>query len=138
LPACGDEASADEPPEIAFGEDQCDRCNMIISDERFAAALVDEEGEAMLFDDIGEMITVVQEEGLLERRAWVHDYETREWVDATAAFFVDSHDIITPMGTAVVALATRERADAVAADNDGTVRDWPTVLAEWKMHGHSH
>lgn len=136
LASCGDEVSADEPPKIKFGEDTCSRCNMIISEEKYAAALVDKDGKAMIFDDIGEMIVVVQEEGLNDRRAWVHDYDTVEWVDATKAFFMDSHENMTPMGTAVVAFGTREAAEKLATERSGTVRDWNTTLVEWEMHGH--
>jgi copper chaperone NosL len=138
LPACGDDASADEPPEITYGEDQCDRCRMIISEERHAAALVDTKGTATLFDDTGEMIASVQQESLGERRAWVHDYESKAWVDATRAFYVDSHMLVTPMGTSIVAFADRQQAETVATNGHGTLRDWPTVLAEWKMHAHAH
>jgi nitrous oxide reductase accessory protein NosL len=111
---------------------------MIISDERFAAGLVDAHAKATLFDDTGELIVTVQSDGLNDRRAWVHDYGSGDWIDATTAFYVDAHDIITPMGTGVVAFADHGAAASHAADHAGTVRDWNGMMTEWTMHGHDH
>lgn len=133
LAACGDEASAGDPPEIVIGKTECTRCHMIISDERFASGLVDKDAKAMVFDDIGEMITVVQDEGLNERRAWVHDYDSKEWIDATAAFFVVSMDVITPMGSGVSAFEARDAADTFAGMNMGEVMTWDEILQGWMM-----
>jgi copper chaperone NosL len=138
LTACGDAASADEPPAVRYGEDTCGRCHMIVSDERFAAGLVDRHAEAMLFDDVGELILTVQDDGLNDRRAWVHDFDSGDWIDAMTAFYVDGHDIITPMGTGVVAFEDHAAATAHAADHAGMVRDWNGMLGEWTMHGHEH
>src|SRR5262245_16948176 len=49
-------ASTDSPPAIAYGRDECAHCGMIISDDRFAAALIVRDGaqsHPLLFDDIG-------------------------------------------------------------------------------------
>jgi copper chaperone NosL len=138
---CGDDAeAADKPPKVAYGEDQCDRCKMIVSEERFAAGLVPKKGKARIFDDAGELIMTLQEEGngLGKRRAWVHDYDTKQWIDASTASFVDSHKVVSPMGTGVAAFGTREAADAFASQNAGTVRDWQQMLSGWTMHQHSH
>jgi len=45
LGACGGRQGALQPPEIYYGQDTCARCGMLISDPRFAAALLTEEGE---------------------------------------------------------------------------------------------
>jgi copper chaperone NosL len=137
---CGDEAgAADKPPKITYGEDQCERCKMILAEERFAAGLVPKQGAAHIFDDPGELVMSVQDAGALgEQRAWVHDYDGKQWIDATSAYFVDSHKLVTPMGTGVAAFSTRAAADAFARQNAGTVRDWQQMLTGWKQHQHSH
>ena len=78
LVGCGGSADAGKPPKIDYGRDACERCRMIISEERFAAALVDQDGRKTLFDDPGELVAIVQEEGLNERKIWVHDDQSRE------------------------------------------------------------
>ena len=138
LAGCGGEARADKPPEIKYGVDTCSRCHMIISEEKYASGLVASDGTTMIFDDIGEMIATVQTDGLNERRVWVHDFDSVEWIDGTTAFYVDSHDLMTPMGMGVVAFSSKDAAEKLAAEKSGTVRDWEAMLVEWEMHGHGH
>lgn len=138
LSGCGGEARADQPPEIKYGVDTCSRCHMIISEEKYASGLVASDGTTMIFDDIGEMIATVQTDGLNERRVWVHDFDSVEWIDGTTAFYVDSHDLMTPMGMGVVAFSSKDAAEKLAAEKSGTVRDWEAMLVEWEMHGHGH
>jgi copper chaperone NosL len=132
LAACGDEQRADQPPAIAYGEDACSRCGMIISDERYAGGLVDADGEALIFDDIGEMIAVVQEEGLQERRVWVHDADSLEWLDGITAYYAVSRDVVTPMGSGVTAFAEQADADEFAEANSGMVMTWEQMLTDWE------
>ncbi|MBX5445554.1 nitrous oxide reductase accessory protein NosL [Sphaerobacter sp.] len=130
LVGCGGN-DPDKPPEIAYGRDTCARCGMIISEERHAAGLVDASGKQDVFDDAGEMVAFVQEHGLGDRRVWVHDFDSQEWIDGTTAFYVASPDATTPMGTGLVAFATRESAEAYSRDHAGTVMTWDEVLSSW-------
>ncbi|MEX2315271.1 MAG: nitrous oxide reductase accessory protein NosL [Thermomicrobiales bacterium] len=132
LTACGDEASAADPPELKVGETTCSRCHMIISDERFASGLTFEAADALLYDDLGEMVMVIQHEDPHADYVWVHDYESKEWIDAADAWYVASAEIMAPMGSGLAAFETQEAAEAFAATNDGAVRDWSTLLAEWE------
>jgi copper chaperone NosL len=133
LAGCGDKASGTEPPKISYGKDRCARCGMIISDERFAGGLVEPDGDALVFDDPGELIAQIQEEGLKDRRVWVHDYITKEWIDGTQAFFVVDDDLMTPMGTGVVALGTRDEAERLAAEKGGRVMTWQEIVQNWTI-----
>ena len=38
LAACGGGTDTTQPPEILYGQDVCDECDMIISEEKYAAA----------------------------------------------------------------------------------------------------
>ena len=139
--ACGGgSVSLDEPPSVRLGEDACDECRMIISEARFAAAYVTEDGTVRRFDDIGDMLVyhVRNQENVAV--FWVHDYETEEWVRAEWAFFVQASDISTPMGHGIVAFAERERAEKFAAEHDGRVLTFDEALAVVKggVEGGSH
>jgi copper chaperone NosL len=133
LTACGGAAGAADPPKIAYGKDACARCRMIISEERLAAGLVAAGGAKTLFDDIGELVATVQEEGRDRRRVWVHDYETRAWMDGTTASYVASADVMTPMGTGVVAFTERARADEFAGAHGTTAMSWDDILQNWQI-----
>ncbi|MCC6944616.1 MAG: nitrous oxide reductase accessory protein NosL [Thermomicrobiales bacterium] len=132
LAGCGDDAaSADDPPEIKLGRDNCDRCGMIISEERFASGIVDAKGNALLFDDAGEMVATVQEEGLGERRAWVHGYPSLEWIDATKAWYAVTMETPTPMGSGVFPFDSEQEATTFAAEQGGMVFRWEELLSSW-------
>ena len=56
LAACGGGADTTQPPEILYGQDVCDECDMIISEEKFAAAYWTAAGEAGRLDGGGERL----------------------------------------------------------------------------------
>lgn len=115
------------PPAIRYGEDICDRCGMIISDERFAAGLVVETEpgryDQRIFDDIGGMFAYMAEEGdaLPIVAAYVHDYGNKEWIRAEDARFVQAADLHSPMGFGLAAFALENDAAAQAAAWQGQV-----------------
>ena len=105
LSACGSAASG--PPSIVLDETPCAHCGMLVSDLAFAAAYRTED-DARVFDDIGCLLRELPPSGA---RVWVKDYETSEWLDAGAAFFVRSESMETPMGGGIVAFGSREAAE---------------------------
>ena len=63
--------------------------------------------------------------------AWyVHDYETKEWTDATTASYFVSSQVETPMASGIVAFASRDRADVMAYSLGTQVIDWSTLQAK--------
>ncbi len=140
---CQSPAPLDKPPDIRYGEDVCDKCRMIISEARFAAAYVTRQGEVRRFDDIGDMVQYHQEQAEEVAVFWVHDFETEEWLRADRAFFVMSADIRTPMGHGIVALGEKSRADRLATSLQGKVLTFQELLAqpvageEMSQHVHS-
>ena len=108
---------ADDPPRVRYGEAACSQCGMLISEEPYAAALVSPAGEVQRFDDIGCLIRYRQqhpESG--PARQWVHDYRTAAWMDASGAWYVQSAEVTTPMGSGIVALASEAEAAQLAQD----------------------
>jgi copper chaperone NosL len=111
----------DPPPRVRYGQDECAFCGMIISDERFAAALrVNEKGEIrdLLFDDIGDMIDYEKANpGIAVVHRFVHDLSTRRWIDAQAATYSHSDQLQTPMGSGIAAFADEHDAAAHSEAN---------------------
>lgn len=70
--------------------------------------------------------------------AWVHDYTTEQWLDASDAWYVRSPEIQTPMGGGIVAFAKREDADSLAAQRDGEVLRWETLIDQPATAAHGH
>lgn len=115
------------PPQIRYGEDVCDQCNMIISEPRFAAAYISDNGDTRRFDDIGEMFLYANVNNEAVSVYWVHDYENESWLEADSATYVHSQDLMTPMGWGLAAFSGEEDAEAFSADRDGTVMTFDTL-----------
>lgn len=121
------------PPDLKLGHQECGDCGMLINEDRCCAAiLVDADGtrrEHILFDDIGcllEFKTSKPTTKIIEH--WVRDYSARTWVKSESAFYLMSEGIRTPMGSWIVAFATRKAAEAVQKENDGRILNWDEVI----------
>src|SRR5690242_7074487 len=95
---------ATEPVAI-HPNDMCTFCRMSISEKRYAAELIDEDGEVFKFDDIGCMANFIKQK---RNKATVHacfvmDFDRREWLKAENAFYVRSSELRTPMNGGIVA-----------------------------------
>ncbi|MCO5182617.1 MAG: nitrous oxide reductase accessory protein NosL [Anaerolineae bacterium] len=121
LAACKQAIDTSVAPEIIAGQDVCDRCGMLISEEKFAAAYWTTDGEPRRFDDIGGMFAHYHEVGEDVDTFWVHDYLTGEWIRAEDASYVLDPSLTTPMGFGVAACAEEAQAQALAAGQEGAV-----------------
>jgi copper chaperone NosL len=119
LIGCGQDVDTEKPPDIVYGQDVCDRCNMIINEEKFAAAYWTEDGEARRFDDIGGMLAYTSEKDDVVASYWVHDYATGEWMRAEGAYYVLNSDLMTPMGFGIAAFAEKDQAEAMSQGLEG-------------------
>ncbi|MFG0284508.1 MAG: nitrous oxide reductase accessory protein NosL [Phycisphaerales bacterium JB039] len=129
LAACAERSDDLGPPTLHYGQDVCDICSMIISEDRFSSAIAlrrDGRVEYLLFDDAGEMLAAPAPQAD-ELRWWVHDADTREWIDGRTAIYLVSESLMTPMGTGVAAYATRAAAEEARITWPGKLMDFPTV-----------
>ena len=145
LVGCGAAANTTpQPPTIHYGEDICEFCGMIISDERFAAGYLTADGQSHIFDDPGNMFRAYLQKQTEVTAFFVHDYEDVQWIRAETAHFVLSPNLVTPMLTGLTACATQERAKALAAQLDGEVLTFDEAMAHFARQAtapepaHSH
>jgi copper chaperone NosL len=129
----GDELN---PPEIIYGQQECDHCRMIISDERFAAACIVDRGgaehAALVFDDINCLFDSEAEypaDRVLRR--YVHDVNTRAWISAVESVFLLSDRLPTPMASGVAAAPSREALADLAQEHGGTLLDFAAIRAHF-------
>lgn len=121
LASCGQSVDTNAPPEIIYGQDVCDRCGMIISEEKFAAAYWTADGEARRFDDIGGMFASLAEKPEEVATYWVHDITSGEWIRAEEAYYVIDSDLMTPMGFGIAACAEEDQAHALAYNKENVM-----------------
>lgn len=123
------------PPVIHYGQDLCALCSMIITDDRFAAALVCEgrpgqrQGlEARAFDDVG---CLLGDESRNPDRAvagrWVRDFRSDRWHVADTAVYVQSRQLHSPMAFGLAACADRASAQRLADEFPGELLDFDTA-----------
>lgn len=130
LVSCSQPVDTGKAPEIVYGQDVCDRCGMIINEEKYAAAYWTKNGEARRFDDIGGMIAYIPDESEEIDTYWVHDFATGNWIRAEQAHYVLDSDLMTPMGFGIAAFAEEDQARALAHDQaDVMVMPFAELLA---------
>lgn len=113
------------PPEIRLGESTCAECGMIISEERYAAAILvrgDRGPEPYLYDDFGDLLAHEEahpEFVVLGR--YVKARETKEWLEVSEAVFILAEDLRTPMASGIAAFADRTAAEALQREVGGKI-----------------
>jgi nitrous oxide reductase accessory protein NosL len=111
LSACAPQPGEPLPPAIAYGQDLCEACGMLIDQPQMAAATLDLDGQPHKFDEIGDMVQYHAEHPTVQVLAWfVHDYDNEAWIRAETAFFVYAADLSTPMGHGLAAFGTHAAA----------------------------
>jgi copper chaperone NosL len=114
-----------ETPKVRWGEEVCAHCNMLINDERFAAAIVLKSGEVRKYDDLGCLLKEYSSEA---HRVWVYRYNGEGWLDATQAWFVQSPSIQSPMGSGIAAFENKSDAEKLASETKGKVLSFDQLL----------
>jgi copper chaperone NosL len=126
LAAC---TAAPEP--VHWGEESCAHCGMIISDERYAAQLVDRRARTYKFDAI-ECAAAFVKGGTVAsddvHSIWVADGPD-DWRSVSDAVFVHSENTRSPMGGGYTAHASAAVARQYIDEVGGVTLTWDEVLA---------
>lgn len=109
-------------------EDMCDYCKMAISEKRYAAELIDIEGQEFKFDDIGCMSNFVRRSGAKVSAYFVMDFDERQWIKAEDAYYIRSPELTTPMNGSIVAFKNELRARQAADQYHGKIVRFHEVL----------
>jgi copper chaperone NosL len=123
------------PPEIHYGEDMCEFCGMIISEERYAAGYLTEDGQEHIFDDIAGMVQAHRQapDGSPVVAFFVHDYENITWIRAETAHYVLSQELPTPMLSGLAAFSSVESAEGLAVETGGQVFTFEELLGYYQQ-----
>lgn len=98
------------PTAIDTRNDLCAFCRMTISSTRTAAQLVAPGEEPRSFDDIGCLASFFEGKRDLPpgSAAYVVDFASGQWIEASAALYTKVPSLETPMGSHLVAHASEE------------------------------
>ena len=122
---------ADQKPQAIEAHDACASCRMAISQPQYAAEVLDKDGNAYKFDDIGCMLRYLNNHTLPQRRLYVMDYVNRQWLEAERATFVRSNAIASPMDGGLAAFRDQSAAQQFLKNSSGKMMS----LTELIGHG---
>jgi copper chaperone NosL len=113
-------------------EDMCSFCRMAISEKRYAAQLVDSEGQVFKFDEIGCLVNFMQRNNTDAANVarFVMDFDERIWIKAEDAYYVKSSEVTTPMNGGVIAFKTQPKAQQAAEKFHGKAQSFGEVFGK--------
>jgi copper chaperone NosL len=120
------------PKEIDFGTDNCDYCQMTISDERFGAEVVTKKGRIYKFDDLHCLKSFVNDD-IVENEN-VHSLWTVDFASPKSLIAVDKSNFVldmnlrSPMGSNIAAFSSLEKMKEYLSNNDGKEVKWEEYL----------
>ncbi|MFL0353652.1 nitrous oxide reductase accessory protein NosL [Xanthomarina sp. GH4-25] len=122
------------PQAIDYGNDGCHFCKMTIVDKVHAAEIVTNKGKIYKFDASECMINFKKEFDDSEIKLYLTNIytEPETLVDATKATFLISKNVPSPMGAFLTAFKTKNDAEMVQADKEGTLYTWNELLIHFK------
>jgi len=116
------------PEPIVFGEDQCHFCKMTIVDAKFGAELVTRKGKVYKFDDLACFLDYCKSgyeaEDDYAHRMVVDFAGNGTLIDATAALYVVSPEIRSPMNGQAAAFLSESARENANKQWDGTTLTW--------------
>lgn len=132
LVSCGNDTEF-KPMNIHYGQDICERCKMIISEEKFSSQLISNSGEVYNFDDIGGMILYLSENNINPEtvKIYVKDFNTKKWLNSDEAFYIMTENIKTPMNYGIIAVSDKKSADEIMSNYRGKLVGNFTDAIEW-------
>jgi copper chaperone NosL len=115
-----------EPQAIEYGKDQCNFCKMNVVDKTHAAQYVTKKGKQFKFDAIECMINDLneKEEGDIALLLVANYGNPGEMIDATAAIYLISKEIKSPMGANLSAFFSKNKAEELQQKHGGETYDW--------------
>jgi copper chaperone NosL len=95
------------PEPLNYGRDECQHCRMTLMDEKFGAEVINKNGKAYKFDDVGCLLQFVKAGNVKEEamsEIYVVDFgKTKELLPLEKAQFLFGEGIKAPMGSKIAA-----------------------------------
>jgi copper chaperone NosL len=119
------------PVEIALGRDNCQFCNMTISDVRFGAEIITQKGKIYKFDDPQCAISFLRAHREMNnslREIYFTDFSApHSLIPSGAVFFLKSDQLKAPMGGLYSAFQRMENLNQIKQEFPGSVVNWNEI-----------
>lgn len=121
-----------KPEPIAYGEDECEFCKMIVMDKRYGAELVTDKGKIYKFDSVECLVGYIDNKKLNEKdysSVWVGNYSNPgKLIDASKAIYLKNDELRSPMGLNVLAVETQDQFDIIFDKDGGKKLVWKDLF----------
>ncbi len=135
------------PRDLHYGQEECAHCMMRVSDPSFATQLVTQHGRHYAFDSVECLAGHLEAGDIPEddvHSLWVANFADPEgdWLRAEDAVYLQSEDLMSPMGLALTAYSDEETLASFREEYGGEIRSWSEVRAivydAWIEEGQGH
>ncbi|MDX5442915.1 MAG: nitrous oxide reductase accessory protein NosL [Hymenobacteraceae bacterium] len=120
-----------KPQPIAYGDVNCQHCQMTVTDKRYGAETVLKTGKAYYFDSIECMVAYLQEKPEEKEKTslqLVTDFnQPGHLLNAEEAAYLQSKNLPSPMGMFLTAFNTKNDTEKMQQNNGGRVLNWQDV-----------
>jgi len=121
-----------QPESIAYGEDECEFCKMIVMDKRYGAELVTDKGKIYKFDSVECLVGYIDNKKLNEKdysSVWVGNYSNPgNLIDASKAIYLKNDELRSPMGLNVLAVETQDQFEIIFEKDGGKKLVWKDLF----------
>ena len=124
-----------EPTPIAYGEHNCNYCEMTIMDPRYGSEIVTETGKVYMFDAIECMVNFLRKELPEDEKAELilfTDFENpKTLVHAENGVVLHSPGLPSPMGMYLTGFEDLETARQMQARHGGSIYEWHVLQRDF-------
>ncbi|MBL7739870.1 MAG: nitrous oxide reductase accessory protein NosL [Chitinophagaceae bacterium] len=117
-----------KPQPFAIGKDECRFCKMSITDTRFGGEVITKKGKIHKFDDLLCMIHFLKSGGEAEKdiakKVSINFERPNEFIDVSAAVFVTSPELKSPMGSNTAGFAGQQAATSYSKEKQAEQLNW--------------
>ncbi len=126
--------SCSEPTarDIEYNQDQCNLCQMKVTDQRYGAELITKKGKLYFYDSVECLGNEINKESFKSEdihSLWVTDYTApKKLIDAKKSYYLHSEKMPSPMGMFLTAFADKATAEKFQQKNGGELMNWTELL----------
>lgn len=126
------------PKPIEYGSDTCYFCRMTIVDRQHGAEIVTDKGKVYKFDAIECMVNSRVEIGEENIALYLCNHYSKpgELIDASAATFLVSEALPSPMGANLTAFRNAGEAEEILREDGGAIFNWTSLLTYLESMNH--
>lgn len=121
-----------QPEPIAYGEDECEFCKMLVMDKRYGAELVTDKGKIYKFDSIECLVGYIDNKNIDKNNyssVWVGNYANPgNIIDANKAIYLKNDELRSPMGLNVLAVENQDQFNLIFKEYGGRKLSWDNLF----------